>query len=143
MKKLVAVSTACLVVIAFILVYNTWSDYRRGREIEAAMANPPPRFKASVPPESATPDPSSQVVISIDDAGRLMLNDREAGTTEDVTLLRSQLELMFKERGGAQPDRTVWVKASSKLKYREVKKVIDVVKDAGANPVGLQTDDLK
>jgi biopolymer transport protein ExbD len=146
MKKLVAVSTACLVVIASVMLYNTWSEYRRRREIEAALAAPPPpRFKTSVPPAGATPDPSSQIVISVDDEGRLRLNDREAGTTADLAPLRTQLESMLNERegrdGGVRPDRTVWVKASSKLKYRELAKVVDAAKAAGAYPVGLRVDD--
>jgi biopolymer transport protein ExbD len=39
-------------------------------------------------------------------------------------------------------EKTVFVKAPRALKYGEVVKVIDAIKGAGANPIGLQVDDL-
>jgi biopolymer transport protein ExbD len=39
-------------------------------------------------------------------------------------------------------EKTVFVKAPRATKYGEVVKVIDAIKGAGANPVGLQVDDL-
>jgi biopolymer transport protein ExbD len=39
-------------------------------------------------------------------------------------------------------ERTVFVKAPRSLRYGDVVKVIDAIKGAGANPVGLQVDDL-
>jgi biopolymer transport protein ExbD len=39
-------------------------------------------------------------------------------------------------------EKTVFVKAPRSLAYGEVVKVIDAIKGAGANPVGLQVDDL-
>jgi biopolymer transport protein ExbD len=49
-------------------------------------------------------------------------------------------------RMDAPPDerieRTVYVRAPRSTRYGEVAKVIDAVKGAGAQPVGLQTDAL-
>lgn len=39
-------------------------------------------------------------------------------------------------------EKTVFIKAPGSLKYGDVVKVIDAIKGAGANPVGLQVDDL-
>ena len=39
-------------------------------------------------------------------------------------------------------ERTVFVRAPSSIKYGEVERVIDAIKGAGAQPVGLQTDEL-
>jgi biopolymer transport protein ExbD len=39
-------------------------------------------------------------------------------------------------------EKTVFVKAPRSLRYGDVVKVIDAIKGAGANPVGLQVDDL-
>ena len=39
-------------------------------------------------------------------------------------------------------EKTVFVKAPRTLTYGDVVKVIDAIKGAGANPVGLQLDDL-
>jgi biopolymer transport protein ExbD len=39
-------------------------------------------------------------------------------------------------------ERTVFIKAQRSIPYGEVVKVLDGLKGAGANPVGLQLDDL-
>jgi len=39
-------------------------------------------------------------------------------------------------------EKTVFVKAPRALHYGDVVKVIDAIKGAGADPVGLQVDDL-
>ena len=53
----------------------------------------------------------------------------------------------FQDRIELPPDerieKTVFVKAPQSLKYGEVVKVIDAIKGAGANPVGLQTELLE
>lgn len=79
----------------------------------------------------------------VDDEGRLKLNAQEAGTTSDTSRLRAKLEQYFRERGDRAPGRTVFVKASRKLPYTEVTKVVDAAKGAGADPVGLEVADPK
>ena len=53
----------------------------------------------------------------------------------------------FENRVDLPPDdrieKTVFIKAPQSFKYGEVVKVIDAVKGAGANPVGLQTEMLE
>ncbi|MGH9902261.1 MAG: biopolymer transporter ExbD, partial [Pyrinomonadaceae bacterium] len=53
----------------------------------------------------------------------------------------------FENRPDLQPDerieKTVFVKAPQSFRYGEVVKVIDAIKGAGANPVGLQTELLE
>ena len=39
-------------------------------------------------------------------------------------------------------ERTVFVRAPRSVRYGEVARVIDAIKGAGAQPVGLQTDEL-
>jgi biopolymer transport protein ExbD len=50
----------------------------------------------------------------------------------------------FESRPDLRPDdrieKTVFLKAPQSFNYGEVVKVIDAVKGAGANPVGLQTE---
>src|SRR2546423_6193884 len=52
----------------------------------------------------------------------------------------------FEGRADLAPDerieRTVFVRAPRSARYGEVAKVIDAIKGAGAQPVGLQTDEL-
>jgi biopolymer transport protein ExbD len=53
----------------------------------------------------------------------------------------------FEGRADLSPDerieKTVFVKAPSTFKYGDVVKIIDTVKGAGSNPVGLQTEALE
>jgi biopolymer transport protein ExbD len=68
----------------------------------------------------------------------------------DYTFKKRTLERAYKPgmetRGDLKDEdrieKTVFVKAPRSLHYGEVVKVIDAIKGAGANPVGLQVDDL-
>ena len=126
----------------------------------------PTRFKALVPQE---PDPNldlSQVkpnpltlVVSIDKDLKLTLNTDDAGSVNDPAPLSTRLAQTFAERRTNRAykpgyetrldipeeqrlEKTVFVKAPRSLPYGEVVKVIDAIKGAGADPVGLQVDDL-
>ena len=148
MRKLAVVNTACLVIITAVLLHRACSEYRQTQEAWATQANAeaakPPRLKTELPPEGIKGStPSHQLVISVDDGGGLRLNAEEAGTINDMSRLRAKLEQVFRERGARQPDRAVFVKASSKSPYGEIAKVIDAAKSAGADPVGLQVEDSK
>jgi biopolymer transport protein ExbD len=148
MKKLAVISTLCLVIIAAVFLYNQYSDYRRTKEAEAALANieanKPQRYEAAVPPGGLNGSSSSDgAVVWVGDDGRLKLNSQEAGTTSDTSHLRAKLEHYFSERGDHYPGRTVFVKASRNLPYTEVMKVVDAAKSAGADPVGLEVADPK
>lgn len=60
--------------------------------------------------------------------------------------LRGEWKAELMARADLAPDerveRTVFVRAPRSVAYGEVAKVIDAVKGAGAQPVGLQTDEL-
>lgn len=145
MKKLVTLCAACLIIITATLLYRTWSEHRRAQEAESALgsieASKPPRFKTEIPPDGATnSDSTNRLVVSVDDGGALRLNSEDAGTLNDLSRLRARLEQALRGRSGARPDKTVFVKASSRLSYDEVQKVVDAVKGAGADPVGLEVD---
>lgn len=148
MKKLAVTCTACLVVITALLTYQTWSEYKRSREAEAAMAEmdarKPPRMKVEVPEDSirtsSTPD---QLVVFVDEKGRLKIGSQDVGTTDDVSRLRAELARALGERGDRGQGKAVLVKASGNLPYGEVAKIIEAAKGAGAEPVGLQTDVTK
>ena len=148
MKKLSIVSTACLVIIAAILVHQAWSQYKHRQEAEAALHHigevRPPRFQATVPPAGqSTTDPSGQIIISVNDRGEIKLNGLEAGTTGDTGMFRAKLEQILRERTGQHPGKAVFVRAHYKVSYAEVEKVIDAAKRAGADPVGLQAGEMR
>ncbi|MET0622421.1 MAG: biopolymer transporter ExbD [Pyrinomonadaceae bacterium] len=127
----------------------------------------PARFKALVPspiPEDMIVKKSPLTLVVEVDAGRRLRLIRglvtvAEGTVEDPAGVAARLAEEWRERklGGvwktgmearmdAPPDerieRTVFVRAPRSTRYGEVAKVIDAVKGAGAQPVGLQTDAL-
>jgi biopolymer transport protein ExbD len=117
----------------------------------------PSRFEAKIPSE---PDPNqdlSQVkpnpltlVVTISNDLKLKLNQDDMGSVNDTGAISTRLSGLFEQRkrerafrpGTEEVEKTVFVKAPRSLKYGEVVKVIDAIKGAGANPVGLQVDDL-
>jgi biopolymer transport protein ExbD len=126
----------------------------------------PSRFKADIPTQrdpnedlsQLKPNPLTLVVSIASDLG-LRLNQDSMGSVNDTGTLSQRLRQVFqqrKEQRAYKPgmetrsdlpeeeriEKTVFVKAPRSLPYGEVVKVIDAIKGAGANPVGLQVDDL-
>src|ERR1041385_221831 len=109
----------------------------------------PSRFQADIPTQR---DPN-------EDLSKLKLNQDNIGSVNDTAPLSQRLLQLFqqrKEQHAYKPgmetrsdlpeserlEKTVFVKAPRSLHYGDVVKVIDALKGAGANPVGLQVDDL-
>jgi biopolymer transport protein ExbD len=126
----------------------------------------PSRFKALVPdppapPQNPPPAPDNlALVVTIERDLSLKLNQTGAmGTTTDTGKLSATLADVFRQRREAHTYRlemmtrfdlpedervlkTVFIKAPRSISYGEVARVIDGIKGAGANPVGLQIDEL-
>jgi biopolymer transport protein ExbD len=126
----------------------------------------PSRFRAFIPeppsPETERLEPNiNALVVSVDKDLKLKLNGLEGmGSVNDTAILSEKLVQLFQDRkknhvyrDGMEsrndlPDeqrveRTVFIKAPRSIKYGEVARVIDGIKGAGAEPVGLQIDDLE
>lgn len=124
----------------------------------------PHRFATRLPSQPDNrplpPDPRTLVVTVLSDH-TLKLNGltNDMGTIEDSENLRKALTSLFQERTRNHvysdemrvrfdlPEdvrilKTVFIKAPRSLSYGKVVQVIDSVKGAGAQPVGLQLDDL-
>ena len=115
----------------------------------------PARFETKLPAESdggeTHPD---ALIVSVDEKLQLRLNNGETlGSTEDTGKLNALLVQTFQERarngvikknarGEAETEKTVFIKAPRSVNYGTIAKVVDGVKGAGANPIGLQIDDL-
>jgi biopolymer transport protein ExbD len=124
----------------------------------------PTRFKALVPTE---PPPTNEpikpnpltLVVSIESDFKLKLNTDDVGSVNDTAPLGQRLSQTFQDRRNQRayapgmenrtelPEeeriaKAVFVKAPRSMKYIEVVKVIDAIKGAGGNPIGLQIDDL-
>ena len=118
----------------------------------------PSRFEAKVPaepkPEEQEVDPKPNpltLVVTVNKSDmKLSLNKENAGDVSDASSLTTQLSEIFKERdtngvfreGTNEVEKTVFIKSPRSVKYGDVVKVIDAVKQAGAQPIGLQIDDL-
>lgn len=125
----------------------------------------PHSFAAKLP---SVPDKTQNVntniltlVVTIQPDRTLKLNGltNDMGTVEDPSKLSTFLTSLFSERKknhvcralmlsridlpeGSRIEKTVFIKAPRSIPYGEVAKVIDGLKGAGADPVGLQLDDL-
>ncbi len=118
----------------------------------------PSRFEAKVPaepkPEEQEVDPKPNpltLVVTVNKSDmKLLLNKEDAGDVSDASSLTTQLSEIFKDRdtngvfreGTNEVEKTVFIKSPRSVKYGDVVKVIDAVKLAGAQPIGLQIDDL-
>ena len=118
----------------------------------------PARFEAKVPAEpkdtnnaDVKPNPLTLVVTINNTDKKVLLNQKEdGGDVDNASVLTNKLIQIFKEReaqgtfreGTNEVEKTVFIKAPKNLQYGSVVKVIDAVKQAGAEPVGLQIDEL-
>jgi len=126
----------------------------------------PTRFKADIPTQRDPNEDLSQLkpnpltlVVSISNDLQLKLNQESMGSVNDTGYLSQRLTQVFQQRKDQRAykpgmetrtdvpeqeriEKTVFIKAPRTLRYEEVVKVIDAIKGAGANPVGLQVDDL-
>jgi biopolymer transport protein ExbD len=103
----------------------------------------PHRFESRIPerpPENMPeqpPDPLALLVTIPMDGESFKLN------TEDLSGLKALGERLFKALDGRPADRkAVFIKAPRALNYGQVVKVIDVVKQVGGEPIGLQIEGL-
>ena len=126
----------------------------------------PSRFKADIPTQRDPNEDLSQLkpnpltlVVSIASDLSIKLNQDSLGSVNDPSQLATRLRQVFDLRKDQRAykiglenrtdlkeedriEKTVFVKAPRAMKYGDVVKVIDAIKGAGANPVGLQVDDL-
>lgn len=118
----------------------------------------PSRFEAKVPAEPkpedqtvAKPNPNTLVVAINKSDMKLTLNNEPFGDVSDTNPLTDRLKQIFKERetngvfreGTNEVEKTIFIKSPRSVKYGDVVKVIDAAKIAGAQPIGLQIDDLQ
>ena len=109
----------------------------------------PHRFLAQLPSEpqpedrDLNPNPDT-LVVTIQPDRTLKLNGlTDMGTIHDLSPLALKLRETFEARvRNLNNQKTVFIKAPRNLPYGEVVLVLDGLKATGANPIGLQLDDL-
>ena len=124
----------------------------------------PARFLTKVPSKPDHDDrvgpPPLGLVVTIKSDRSLMLNrTSDVGSVYDTSKLSNMLVDVFQQRlknhaysdqlrdrmdlpDSVRIERTVFIKAPRSIPYMDVVRVLDGIKGAGANPVGLQIDDL-
>lgn len=118
----------------------------------------PSRFEAKIPAEpkddeqtvQAKPNPLTLVIAINRTDNTVTLNNESQGDINNTDALNAKLKQIFKERenngvfreGTNEVEKTIFIKSPRSVKYGSVVRVIDAAKDAGAQPIGLQIDDL-
>ena len=124
----------------------------------------PHKFTTKVPspPDNRPLEPNiNTLVVTVDLDRSLKLNSlTDMGSIDDQSKLTSKLISLFDERtknrayregmatrvdlsDAERIEKTVFIKAPRAIPYGEVAKLIDGLKGTGAEPIGLQLDDLK
>ena len=124
----------------------------------------PHRFETKLPSPPDGRDYAAGIdtlVVAIEADRTLRLNGlSEMGTLDDPAKLQEKLVWLFAERTknrayrsdmltrtdlpeSKRIEKTVFIKAPRTIPYGEVARLIDGVKVTGAQPIGLQLDDLK
>ena len=125
----------------------------------------PARFTAKLPsqPQHELPLTANDktLVVTIQPDRTLLLNRlTDMGTVDDMSKLASKLVSVFEERTrnkvyrddmssridlpvAVRIEKTIFIKAPRNMPYGEVMRVMDGLKGTGADPIGLQLDDLK
>lgn len=89
------------------------------------------------------------LVTRLDNNAGLTLNNESQGSLVDTSPLRDRLGAIFKEReengvlrpGTNRIEKEVRITAAASVKFGDVIRLVDALKDAGASPIGLQIDE--
>jgi biopolymer transport protein ExbD len=119
----------------------------------------PSRFEAKLPAEpkpedqqvNPKPNPLTLVVAINKSDRKITLNNEPMGDVSDAGPLTERLlsEFKLREANGAfregtnEVEKTLFIKSPRSVRYGDVVRVIDAAKQAGAQPIGLQIDDLE
>ena len=88
----------------------------------------------SPPQNEAVKKPDAVLVLSIDQNGGIRLNQE----TLELSSLSSRLQGVFSTRA----DRTVFVQGNNDLVFDQVAQLIDIARGAGADRIGLMTEQI-
>src|SRR5262249_49118816 len=91
--------------------------------------------KVAHPMEMANADREDAIVIGITRSGDLFLGNQKTAV--------DQLTGQVRDRLAGHPDHTVFIKSDGRAKYGDVVKVVDEVRAAGVDNIGLLTDKLE
>ena len=112
----------------------------------------PQKFKANLPVEvseinqndsQVTATPSDALIFTVSEKSEVFLQKKNEtrllGTISETEKLEKSFSDLLKEK----EDKTAFLKIPKSVKYGEVEAVIDLLKSAGAKPIGLQIYELE
>ena len=91
--------------------------------------------KVSNPMDLPNADREDAVVVGITHDGVLYLGNQKTSIDQITALVR--------DRVGTRPDKTVFVKSDGRAKYGDVAHVVDEVRAAGVDNIGLLTEKIQ
>jgi len=102
------------------------------------------KFETQVPQNPDQKTISQQVppadLLMVDVKGGIGIEQTIELNSKPMSLM--ELAIVLNELLAQRGDKTVYMKAPREKKYRDIVQVIDVMKGAGAGPIGLQIDFL-
>jgi biopolymer transport protein ExbD len=120
------------VLLVLLIIFMVISPQKPHR-FEAKIPEKPPDEQKDMPP-----DPFSLLVTVPRFGGGYKLNTQDAKDLKDLG------QQLFNALNGRPNDRkAVFIKGPRTLPYGEIVKVIDIVKQSGGSPIGLQIEDLE
>jgi biopolymer transport protein TolR len=140
------------VLLVLLIIFMVVSPLKPSRFITKTASKPDPDHRVEAPPLG--------LVVTIRNDRTLMLNNRsDMGSVHDTSKLSAALVDLFQQRllnhayrfdlrdrtdlpDSVRVEKTVFIKAPRSIPYIDVMRVLDGIKGAGGNPIGLQIDDL-
>ncbi len=107
-----------------------------------------PQIEIPNPIPKGLPNDCSLFSISVEENGKLKLNSQDIGSISETKLLTEQLKTFFQERerlgvyepGNWKVVKAVGIETVPSTKYGDFMKVVDAVKQSGADPIVLLFD---
>jgi biopolymer transport protein TolR len=140
------------VLLVLLIIFMVVSPLKPSRFLTKTASKPDLDDRVEAPPLG--------LVVTIKNDRTLMLNNRsDMGSVNDTSKLSTALVDLFQQRllnhayrfelrdrtdlpDSVRVEKTVFIKAPRSIPYIDVVRVLDGIKDAGGNPIGLQIDDL-
>ncbi len=86
------------------------------------------------------PDPANQIVLAIKFNGDVYLNQDKVMKKGEFEQMKSVLKQKIEEAFENRTDRTLYLKADIELEYGEILPLINVVREAGIEIIGIVTE---
>jgi biopolymer transport protein TolR len=100
---------------------------QKGMQVELA--------KVASPSDMPNADRDDAVIVGISRSGDIFLGNQKTPLDEITSLVRDRIS--------GRQDKTVFIKSDGRAKYGDVVKLVDEVRSAGVDNVGLLTDKLE